>query len=143
MRRGGSRRISLGCRSCWGSHEERHRGAAATGDGGFLFNCSSDPYNRGQSGHLFRRSSCPQVRPGNAYMPVTRVRRRMIGILRCRGLPYPPFRKEHARDRAAFLAQRGWAGVGPAFRPAPARGAVWRSPTRKIDTSSQPEACQA
>jgi hypothetical protein len=118
-------------------------GFTATGDVDFLFNYSSDPYNRGRSGHLFRRSSCPQVRPGNAYMPVTRVRRRMIGILRCRELLYPPFRKEYARDRAAFLAQRGWAGVGPAFRPAPAHGTVWRLSARKIDTTSQPVVFQA
>ena len=48
--------------------------------GDFLFNCSTDPYNWGRSGHLFRCSSCPQVRRGNVYTPVTRVRRRMIGI---------------------------------------------------------------
>jgi hypothetical protein len=41
----------------------------------------------------------------------------MIGIWRCRGLLYPPFPKEHARDRVPLFAERRSAGVEPAFRP--------------------------
>jgi hypothetical protein len=35
---------------------------------------------------------------------VSRVRHQTIGILRCRGLLYRPFRKEHARDWMLLLA---------------------------------------
>jgi len=58
----------------------------------------------GRAGHPFQCSSYPLVTPGILYKPVTPVRHQMIGILRCRGLLYLPFRKEHARDRVPFLA---------------------------------------
>ena len=97
----------------------------------------------GRAGRRFQYSSCPLAAPGILYKRASRVRHRTIGILRYRGLLYPPFRKEHARDRVPLLAWPRWAGVGPAFRPAPAHGAVWRIPARKIDTPSQPVVFQA
>jgi len=54
--------------------------------------------------HLFQCSSFPLATPGIFYRPVTPVRHRTTGIFRCRGLLYPPFRKEHARDRVPLLA---------------------------------------
>src|SRR5262249_53005028 len=72
-----------------------------------FINCASDLYNLYNLGRVarpFRRSSYSPIAPGILYKPVTPMRRRMIGILRCRGLLYPPFRKEHARDRVPLLA---------------------------------------
>lgn len=63
-------------------------------------------YDFGLAGNLFQCSSYPLVTPGILYKPVTRVRHQTIGILRRRWLPYPPFPKEHARDRVAWLARR-------------------------------------
>jgi hypothetical protein len=58
----------------------------------------------GREGHRFQCSSCLLATPGISYKPASRVRHRMIGILRCRGLLYPPVRKENARDRVPLLA---------------------------------------
>jgi hypothetical protein len=64
-----------------------------------LINCASDV----RVARPFRCSSYFPIAPGILYKPVTPVQHRMIGILRCRGLLYPPFRKEHARDRVPLL----------------------------------------
>ena len=69
-----------------------------------FINCASDLYNLGLVARPFRRSSYFPIAPGILYKPVTPMRHRMIGILRCRALLYPPFRKEHARDRMPLLA---------------------------------------
>ncbi|HEV2697312.1 MAG TPA: hypothetical protein VGU90_04915, partial [Terriglobales bacterium] len=53
----------------------------------------------GREGHHFQCSSCPLATLGIVYRPVTPVRHRMIDILHYRRLTYPPFPKEHARDR--------------------------------------------
>jgi hypothetical protein len=108
-----------------------------------FINCASDLYKLGRVARPFPCSSYFPIAPGILYKPVTPMRHRMIGILRCGGLLYPPFRKEHARDRVPLLASRRWAGVEPAFRPSPAHGAVRRSSARKIDTTSQPIVFQA
>jgi hypothetical protein len=69
-----------------------------------LISCASDLYNLGRVAGPFRCSSYFPIVPGILYKPLTPVQHRMIGILRCRWLPYPPFRKEHARDRVPLLA---------------------------------------
>jgi hypothetical protein len=69
-----------------------------------FINCASDLYNLGRAVRRFRRSSYFPRAPGILYKPVTPVQHRMIDILHCRGLLYPPFQKEHARDRVPLLA---------------------------------------
>jgi hypothetical protein len=69
-----------------------------------LINGAGDLYNLGRVAGPFRCSSYFPIAPGILYKPLTPVQHRMIGILRCRWLPYPPFRKEHARDRVPLLA---------------------------------------
>jgi len=108
-----------------------------------LIKCASDLYNLGRVARPFRCSSYFPIAPGILYKPVNPVRHRMIGILRCRGLLYPPFRKEHARVRVPLFAQRRWAGVEPAFRHSRAHGVVSRPSARKIHTISQPVVFQA
>jgi hypothetical protein len=69
-----------------------------------FINCASDLYNLGRVARPFRCSSYFPIAPDILYKPVTPVQHRMIGILRYRGLLYPTFRKEHARDRVLLLA---------------------------------------
>ena len=69
-----------------------------------FINCASDLYNLGRAVRRFRCSSYFPIAPGILYKPVIPMPHRMIGILRCRGPLYPPFRKEHARYRVPLLA---------------------------------------
>jgi hypothetical protein len=91
--RGGLRRISPSCRSCWVEK--------------IIFGWPIGPgcwRSFGRAGRRFQCSSCPLATPGIFYKPVSRVRHQTIGILRCCGLLYRPFWKEHARDRMPLLA---------------------------------------
>ena len=56
-----------------------------------------------RTGRRFQCSSYFPIARGILYKPVTPMQHRMIGILRCRGLPCPPFRKEPVRGRAPLL----------------------------------------